>query len=79
MQQNNLANQVQKTEQKPRVGKDSPILLICSFILAVSFVYFAFVQADREQVNHDLAVATARAELAELNAQQVVQHKGVNF
>lgn len=77
MQQNNLANQLQKAEPKPSIGKGA--LILCSFILAVSFIYFALVQADREQTNHDLAIANARAQLAELNAQEAVQRKGVNF
>lgn len=67
--------QAEMASPKPSMGKAA--LLLCSVILAVSFIYFAFVQSDREQMNHDLAVATARAQLAELNAQEV-QHKGDN-
>ncbi|MEB5477291.1 hypothetical protein [Acinetobacter pollinis] len=62
------------TEPKPSMGKGA--LILCSVILAVSFIYFSFVQADREQINHDLAVATARAQLAELTAQQEVHKLG---
>ncbi|ESK41229.1 hypothetical protein P256_00218 [Acinetobacter nectaris CIP 110549] len=67
--------QAEMASTEPSTGKAA--LLLCSVILAVSFIYFAFVQSDREQMNHDLAVATARAQLAELNVQEV-QYKGDN-
>lgn len=68
------------TAQKPSIGKTATVL--CILIIATAFFYFLLVQADREQVNHELAVANARTQLAELNAQEQEnnkeQLKGVN-
>ncbi|SDC02945.1 hypothetical protein [Acinetobacter boissieri] len=78
MKQVNPKSQI--TTFKPSMGKAATAL--CSLIIATAFFYLLLVQADREQVNHELAVANARAQLAELNAQEQEnnkeQHKGVN-
>ncbi|MBF7686004.1 hypothetical protein I2F17_09260 [Acinetobacter sp. B10A] len=58
---------------EPSMGKAAKAL--CCFIIATAFFYFLLVQADRDQVNHDLAVANARAQLAELNAQEQVKNQ----
>ncbi|MBF7683011.1 hypothetical protein I2F27_06685 [Acinetobacter sp. B5B] len=64
----------QTTSPKPSMGTAATTL--CCIIIATAFIYFSFVQADREQLNHDVAIANARAQLAELNAQEAVRKSG---
>lgn len=59
------------TAPKPSMGKAAAA--VCCFIIATAFSYLFLVQADHDQINHDLAVANARAQLAELNVQEQVQ------
>lgn len=59
-------NQIEPT--KPSMGKNA--LLLCAFILAVSFVYFILLQGIKQEEGYQTAVI-ARTQLQTLQAEQI--------